>query len=148
MLRDLFHQSVHQLACAHYTPEQLAAWAPPRYEHDKWSARIAANLPFVAVIDGQAAGFADLQPGGYIDHFFVSPRFARQGVATALMAHLLALARQRGTPSLFAHVSLSAEQLFANSGFTVERRNQVDIAGVVLHNALMRLVLEPGPPQA
>ena len=148
MLREVFHQSVHQLACEHYTAEQLAAWAPAQYDHDQWAARLAANRPFVAVVDGQAAGFADLQPSGYIDHFFVSPRFSRQGVATALMAHLLELAGMRAMSSLFANVSLSAEQFFAKSGFRVERRNQVDIGGIVLHNATMRLVLAAGTPQA
>ena len=41
--------------------------------------------PFVAEIEGQIVGYADLQEDGYIDHFFVSGSMARRGVGSALM---------------------------------------------------------------
>ncbi|MNV40877.1 putative N-acetyltransferase YafP [compost metagenome] len=105
-----------------------------------------ANQPFIAqAIDGGAiAGFADLQASGTIDMFFVAPAFARQGVARALMAHLHAQAAQRGITRLNAHVSLTAEPFFAAQGFAVEARQQVERAGVVLHNARMAKALVMG----
>jgi len=42
---------------------------------------------------------------------------------------------------LHAHVSLSAESFFAAQGFVVEARQQVERAGVVLHNARMAKAL-------
>lgn len=143
-LRAVFHASVHGLAAAHYRPEQLNAWAPQAHDAAQWAARMQANQPFVAWADppGAAgpsaiAGFADLQPTGYIDMFFVAPAFARRGVARALMAHIEAQAAQRGIARLHADVSLAAEPLFAASGFGVVARQQVERAGIVLHNARM-----------
>ncbi len=116
--------------------------------HDaaQWAERMRANQPFIAqAIDGGAiAGFADLQASGTIDMFFVAPAFAGQGVARALMAHLHAQAAQRGITHLHAHVSLTAEPFFAAQGFVVEARQQVERAGVVLHNARMAKALVVG----
>lgn len=137
-LRAVVHASVHGLACHCYTPEQRAAWAPAEHDAAQWAARMQANQPFVAEADGGAiAGFADLQPGGNIDMFFVAPAFARQGVGHALMAHIHAQAAQQGLARLWADVSLAAEPFFAARGFAVETRQTVERAGVVLHNARM-----------
>ncbi len=141
-LRALFHAAVHTRARSEYTPEQCDAWAPVSYDVAAWLARLQANRPFIAqgpAGDGVAtiAGFSDLQPTGYIDHFFVAPAHAGQGVARALMAHIHAQAALRGIPRLWADVSLTAEPFFAKSGFAVEARQQVERFGVVLSNARM-----------
>lgn len=97
-----------------------------------------AIAPLVAEIEGEPAGFADLQTDGYIDMFFVSPRHARRGVGTALMRRLLDAAREAALASIYSNVSLTAEPFFAGHGFTVERRNEVAVRGAVLRNATMR----------
>lgn len=137
-LRAVFHAAVHGLTAHHYKAEQRAAWAPAEYDTTQWAQRMQDNQPFIAeAADGVVAGFADLQPNGYIDMFFVAPAFAGQGVARALMAHVHAQAAQRGLARLWAHVSLTAEPFFAAQGFAVEERQAVERAGVVLHNARM-----------
>lgn len=142
-LRAVFHASVHGLACRDYTPEQLAAWAPQHHDAAQWAERMRANQPFIAQAlgSGAIAGFADLLPNGTIDMFFVAPAFAGRGVARALMAHIHTQAQQRGIAQLHAHVSLTAEPFFAAQGFVVEARQQVERAGVVLHNARMAKAL-------
>jgi putative acetyltransferase len=147
-LRAVFHASVHGLAAAHYRPDQLNAWAPLAHDTAQWAARMQANQPFVAWADDASApgtaaiaGFADLQPTGYIDMFFVAPAFARRGVARALMAHIEAQAAQRGIAQLHADVSLAAEPFFAASGFAVMARQQPEREGIVLHNARMAKAL-------
>lgn len=142
-LRALFHASVHGLASPHYSPAQLAAWAPLQHDTAQWAQRLQANQPFVAqAVDGGAlAGFADLQATGYIDHFFVAPAFARQGVARLLMSHIHAQAAARGITQLHADVSLTAEPFFAATGFVVHQRQEVVRAGAVLRNARMAKTL-------
>jgi putative acetyltransferase len=140
-LRALFHAAVHGLTGANYSLGQREAWAPQAYDEALWSARLQSNQPFVAdmEVDGglEIAGFSDLQPTGYIDHFFVAPAHAGQGVARAMMAHIQTLAAARGMARLWADVSLTAEPFFARNGFVVEERQQVQRQGVVLANARM-----------
>ncbi len=143
-LRDVFLSSVHQLARGDYTDEQINAWAPVTYDSKKWHEKIATMRPFVAVVGSRVAGYADLQPSGHIDHFFVSGEFARRGVGSALMRHLHAVAEERGLSELSADVSLAAERFFVRHGFAVNIRQSVSVMGVALSNARMVKVLLPG----
>lgn len=136
-LRAVFHSSVHQRARQHYTAAQLQAWAPAEYDAAQWAERLRANRPFVAEVQGCIAGFADLQPSGTIDHFFVAGDYAGRGVGRALMARIHQAAEQAAMPRLWAHVSLCAEPFFSRSGFAVEARQQVEVRGVLLANARM-----------
>lgn len=135
--------SVHQLGAGYYTREQLNAWAPAAYDRGKWQEKIAIIRPYVAVVDGRIAGYADLQASGYIDHFFVSGAWARRGVGSALMRHIHEVAHARGLPELSAQVSLSAEAFFARHGFAVRMRQSVPVLGVALDNAQMAKKLRP-----
>jgi putative acetyltransferase len=142
-LRDVFFASVHVLASRNYSPAQLAAWAPLAYDAAAWAARLEANQPFVAEIGGRPVGFADVQPSGYIDQFFVNGAHAGLGVGQALMAHIFEEATRRGITSLSAQVSLRAEPFFTRHGFELEARQVVERQGVLLRNARMRRVLPP-----
>lgn len=139
-LRAIFRSSVRGLASRHYTAQQIEAWAPSD-ESDalraQWQQRIASNRPWVVELQGRLAAFADLQPSGYIDHFFVAAEFAGQGVGKALMDHLEALARSQGIARLFAHVSLTAQPFFGRCGFEIEQLQRPVIRGVELDNAVM-----------
>lgn len=143
-LRIVFHSSVHQLARQHYSAEQLQAWAPADYDADQWAERLFANRPWVAEVDGCIAGFADLQPSGYIDQFFVAGAYAGRGVGRALMAQIHQAAQQAGMARLWADVSLCAEPFFSRSGFVVEARQQVQVRGVLLANTRMAKALAGG----
>lgn len=139
-LLALFEQSIRQLASRDYSAEQIEAWVPSEPDQSfvaNWTQRIQSNRPFVIECDFELAGFADLQPSGLIDQFFISPTYARQGLASKLMRHLLAEADSLGIARVFAHVSLTAQPLFARHGFVVEQAQQVMRNGVMLRNALM-----------
>lgn len=146
-LRTLFHGAVHQLAQPFYSAEQLQAWAPDTCDAAAWERKIAALAPWVAHLGPTLAGYADLQADGLIDHFFVAPACARQGVGSALLRHLVQQAQARGIAQLHADVSLAAEGLFARHGFAVQRRQQAVVRGVALANARMVFDLSsPGTP--
>lgn len=136
-LRDVFTSSIHGLGGGSYTDEQLGAWAPAAYDERKWADRMLARRPFVAMVEGQVAGYADLQDSGHIDHFFVAAGFAGRGVGSRLMDHIQQGAAERGIPRLSADVSLAAESFFARHGFSVVRRQTAVVGGVALDNALM-----------
>lgn len=140
-LHAIFHSAVHGLARQDYTAEQLCAWAPDDFDAALWRQRMRANHTLVAEVDGHPAAFADLQPNGYIDMFFVAPPYARRGIGSALLRHILDAATQRGIDELHSDVSLTAQPFFARHGFMLEARNEVTVRGAVLENATMRKLL-------
>jgi putative acetyltransferase len=93
--------------------------------------------PLVAEADGRVVGYADLQANGYIDHFFVSGKYARRGVGRLLMESLHARAAESGLARLFSDVSVTAEPFFESFGFSVVERKDVVIGRVSLPNARM-----------
>lgn len=137
-LLAVFRSAVHHTAARDYDDAQRAAWAPADMDRASWAERLQRNRPFVALWQGEAAGFADLQADGLIDQFFVAHSHGGRGIGQALMDHLLDLARTRGLAELRADVSLTAEGFFARNGFGVEERRQPMRRGVALRNAAMR----------
>jgi putative acetyltransferase len=137
-LREIFFSSIHQLTAGEYDEAQRNAWAPATFDEQAWSTRIAAMSPFVALVDGSIAGYADVQNNGYIDHFFVSPKFATQGVGNALMRRIEIEAAALNLGELFSDVSDTAQPFFAKHGFVVTRENRFELRGVSMTNATMR----------
>jgi putative acetyltransferase len=141
-LRAVFYLSVHGVARRNYSPLQLDAWAPQIFDADQWIARIRKNNPFVAEVGGRTVGFADLQDDGLIDHFFVEANYCGMGVGSALMNHLHLNARERGIGNMRAEVSLTAQPFFERYDFIVVRRQQLEVRGVKLDNAVMAKALQ------
>ena len=112
----IFLRAVRETARAHYSPEQIAAWAADSGELDSWAAARAAAHTQLAIIEGHVAGFTDMDDHGYIDMLFVDPDFGRHGVASALLASVVALARQRGLPALTTFASLTSRPVFEGMG--------------------------------
>ena len=137
-LRRVFHSSVHALARGEYDEAQRRAWAPDEHDEAQWAQVMDRLQPFVLEVDGAVVAYADLQPDGYIDHFFVAGDSGGRGIGSRLMAHLLQQAAARGIGMLYAHVSLTAQPLFARAGFVLEAERQVVSRGVEMRNALMR----------
>jgi len=137
-LLAVFRSSVRQIAAADYTPEQLNAWAPEKLDREVWKNRITANRPFVAELDGRIVGFADVQPTGSVDTFFVAGDAPRRGIGRALMERIFLEAAEQGIVELTSHVSLTAQPFFAKFGFEVVEHRLRELRGQVLPYALMR----------
>ena len=145
-LREVFVSAIREVAIRDYTPLQVDAWAPREVDHAAWALRMQGLQPFVAELDDRIAGYADLQPDGCIDHFYVAAWAGGQGVGGALMRQLLARAAELGLSALHSHVSLTAQPFFARFGFVVTEHRVVDVRGVEMRNAAMTKPLREQAP--
>jgi putative acetyltransferase len=136
-LWNIFYSAIHQLAAEDYSPQQLAAWAPQQIDLEKWATRMRGISPFIAQVNSKPVGYADVQPNGYIDHFFVSPTVARRGVGTSLMRHIHQQANALQLTRLFSDVSITARPFFEHFDFAVEKTQSVSINGIALTNYRM-----------
>lgn len=140
-LFEVFYSSVHLLACRDYTAAQIQAWAPDDIDQGLWAQHMQGLQPFVVEDGAKIVGYADLQSNGYIDHFFVSGQYARCGIGSLLMRHILDEAALHGLEQLTSQVSRSAEPFFLRFGFQIVERREPVLRGVTLPNALMRKLL-------
>jgi putative acetyltransferase len=140
-LYAVHHGAVHRVASRDYTPEQLSAWAPTEPDREAWTIRMRSLQPFVAEVGGVIAGYADVQPTGYIDHFYVSADFPRQGVGRLLMQRIHEEAARLGIAELRADVSRTAQPFFVRLGFEIVEQRFPLRQGVTIPNALMSKTL-------
>ncbi|WJL96503.1 GNAT family N-acetyltransferase [Microbacterium sp. ET2] len=144
---EVFLDAVTVTAAADYSPEQIAAWARPEERTvAEWDAGRRSRSTYVALVDGEVAGFSDVDPSGYVDMMFVASRFAGRGVATALLAAMEEKARALGATRVSADVSITARRFFARRGFIVHAEQHPVRAGVELINFRMVKTLRGSPP--
>lgn len=134
----VYFTAIHEVASRDYSREQVAAWAPADFDMDLWANLVQNIRPFVVELANEIVGYADVQPDGYVDHFFVSGCHSRQGIGTRLMTRIHEEARSLGLTELTSNVSKTAEPFFALHGFHVVERRFPVRRGVTLQNALMR----------
>lgn len=120
----LFHETVHQVNAADYTPAQCQAWSPKIKPDTYWKRRFRKHQAFVAVDGDSVVGFAELDAEGYIDAFFVHRSMQRKGVGRQLMLALFQASRAKGLTRLSADVSITAEPFFRAMGFQLIRRTK------------------------
>lgn len=96
--------------------------------------------PFIAELNGQIVGFADLQQDGYIDHFFCHAGYQGIGVGRALMEHIFSTGRINGVSRYYSAVSLTARPFYERYGFRVVNEQQMEVNGLLLTNFVMEKV--------
>lgn len=134
---ETFRRSVHELAAADYTPEELAAWAPEEADHGAWERRMDDSQGWIFEINGRLGGFITTDAPGHIDLLYVHPDYKRMGVASALLDLLVADAGSRGIATLAVEASRTAKPFFEQAGFTVLRAETVSRNGVTLERFVM-----------
>lgn len=136
-LFDVYFTAIHLVASHDYTPEQVQAWAPRDLDVDLWAGKMREINPFVADLNGEIVGYADVQSNGYIDHFFVSGKHPRRGIGSLLMKKILSEAASLSIPLLTSNVSRTAQPFFQRFGFVILEKRNPEIRGIVVPNAMM-----------
>jgi putative acetyltransferase len=141
----VFLDAVTVTAAGDYSPAQIAAWsAPEQRDLAQWDLSRSELGTVVAVLDGEIAGFSDVDSTGYIHMLFVAARFGRRGVACSLLADVERRALDRATGSLSTNASITARPFFERFGFVVLAEQYPVTRGVRLTNYRMEKRLD-GP---
>ena len=138
-LTDVFYNSVHAINTSIYSIEQKHSWAPLPIDYGKWENRFNVKKPYILTVNGEVAGFIELESDGHIDCAYVAPEFERKGVATMLLKHVIFVAKEMGLKELFVEASVVAKPLFEKLGFKVQNKNKVIRNDIILINYSMRL---------
>ena len=116
-IRILFQTTIYRIAASDYNERQLALWAASADDQERFGRTLAQNHAFVAVEAGQIVGFADMTEDGYIDRVYTHADWQGRGIATALLDHLVGLARTLGLASVYLESSQTARTFYEQYGF-------------------------------
>ena len=134
---EIFTSAVHEIASQVYTPEQCLAWSAREVNYEHWRRRCELKRPFLGIVDGEVAGFLELDPDGHIDCAYVNPRFQRRGVVTELVQHAVTTCFDLGIPRVYVEASICAKPMFEKLGFETTSENVVRIRDIELLNYRM-----------
>ena len=136
-LWNLFYNTVQNVNIQDYDENQIAAWAPDDLDLNIAIQKYRDIDPFVVVKSGKIIAYADIQPDGYIDHFYCHYAFQGQGVGKVLFATLVKVARENGILDMYSNVSITARPFFEAMGFSVEKEQMLKIQDQKLKNFRM-----------
>jgi putative acetyltransferase len=114
---EVYFQATRESIARDYHPELIDRWAPRDQNMGRWTDRLAQKNPFVAIVEGEIVGMAELETDGFIDYFYVHPRWQGGGIGKALLAPLESEAAKSGINMLSANVSITAKTFFLSRGF-------------------------------
>ena len=134
-LWDVYFSSIRMVCSKDYSKEQIEAWAPESFDLNIFGEKMDNLNPFVAISNGKAVGYADLQEDGLIDHFFVHGNFQGKGIGGKLMEAILK--KGASLPRLYSNVSHTAKPLYLKYGFSIEKVKNEEVRGVYIENNLM-----------
>lgn len=133
--RYIFRRAIRGTASRYYDTRQVEAWARRGDEAPDWDTNRAGAHCFVALADGVAVGFTEIDDTGYLNMLFVAPEAGGRGVASMLLA--TALGAVPDAPEVTAHASRAAVGFFRAKGFEVRAECHPRIGTTELTNYLV-----------
>lgn len=146
-LFGVFEESVRETCAKDYSAVQIDAWIA-RATPARWLQLLSGDLHFIAAVNqtsGELAGFASINPDGYLHSMFVRPRYQKKGIASFMLHALEDWVMRFQASDIYSDVSITALPFFLSQGFSIEREQTVLVNGVKMSNFLMRkpLICQP-----
>ncbi|MBX7042775.1 MAG: GNAT family N-acetyltransferase [Ignavibacteria bacterium] len=137
-IRALYRDTIRNVNCRDYDPEQIEVWSSGGDDREKWLKRIDEQF-FIAAEDGYGIiGFASVTHDGYIDFMFTHKDHQGRGVASAMYEVLEQKALSLGLREVWAEVSITARPFFRSRGFEITELFEKEAGGVVFDDCIMR----------
>lgn len=133
----LHQASIRELASGAYSPAQIDSWSekPDGVEPYEVSIRDDTRHVVVAEWEDDLAGWGRLDLNdGEVSAVYTHPDFAREGVGSAILAHLEEVAREKGMDRVHLWASLNAVPFYESAGF--------EAMGETLHETTGGVVIE------
>jgi ribosomal protein S18 acetylase RimI-like enzyme len=138
-IAEIFTRAIHEVASSCYTPAQCLAWSDRKPNPAHWEQRCETKRPLVYVVNGDIAGFLEVDPDGHLDCLYVHPSHGRRGIATELVRHAVDACFAKGLSRVYVEASHCARPLFEKLGFATLHENRVRIGDQELVNYSMEL---------
>lgn len=140
-LLKLFYDTVRTVNKKDYNNKQLFVWAPDNYieeKYDIWQKYLSENFTIIAEINGEIAGFGDIEKTGYLNRLFIHKDYQHMGIASAIVKELEEYAEKICICTIITEASITAKPFFEKLGYTLIKEQQVERKGIFLTNYVMK----------
>ena len=142
---DVVHRlqvdAIRHGAAAHYDDDALEAWIGA-FNREAFAENVERREVWIAEEAGRTLGYASLDPATFeVDSIYVAPEAAGRGVGSALMEHILDVAREHRLENVWLDASLNAVPFYERMGFVATGDGSRTRGGVTIRCTRMaRLV--------
>lgn len=116
-LRQLCQETTRLVNVNEYGKNLVEIWALRLKNRADWKERIKYKNPFVAEINGEIVGFAELTKKGNISAFYSHHLWQKKGVGSALLEAIVKEADDFNLKAIQVESSIAASKFFENRGF-------------------------------
>ena len=116
-LRQLCRDTTCLVNVNEYGKALVEKWASRLDNRIDWKERVKYKNPFVAEIDGEIVGFAELTRKGNISAFYSHRLWQNKGIGSALLETIVEEADSLGIKTIQVESSISASKFFISRGF-------------------------------
>ena len=138
----LFQKTVRQINSRDYSPEQIEAWINPQRTLESWKQSFQNKKALVAILNGQIAGFADMDDHGYLDRLYIDAMYQGCGAGQELVMAMENWAKTQHITTIETHASITAMPFFRHLGYQVVKKQTVTCQGVRMNHFIMTKTLK------
>lgn len=145
-LAGLYRAAVRATGPSAYSREQVEAWASYPEDLEVFRASLIEGLTIVCEMGGDPAAFGHMQHDGHVHLLYTHPRFARRGLAAALLQRFEDQARAWGCTALTTVASRISRPIFQRAGYALVETETAHRQGIAFERFQMRKALGPLDP--
>ena len=136
-IRFLYRDTIIAVNAKDYTDEQIKTWSETYVNVDSLLKKIADQYFLVAETEGEIVGFSSLEETGLLYFMYIHKGFQGKGVASKLLASILAKAKKLKLKEVSSHVSITARPFFEKKGFKKKGELVNKIKDIEFINSIM-----------
>lgn len=136
-MATIYFNTIRIINSKDYSAPKIEIWSGPAPDPEKWMRRLKNKRTYIACIGDEVVGFAEFEPDGHIDAFYVHHKYQGMGVASQLLKQIEAEAVKLKVLKLYLEASITALPFFRSRGFRVLEEQEVWRNGEVFLNYQM-----------
>ena len=140
-LKEVYFDSVSSIDENIYSKEHKFAWASQAWENTEFQKSLLEGIGSKLIFNNKIIGFATRYPENRLSLLYVRSDFKRKGFGTMILNTIERDALKSGINKLNTEASLISYRLLIKSKWEIERKEKVNIKGLIFERYRMFKIL-------
>ena len=140
-LKEVYFDSVISIDENIYSKEHKFAWACQAWENSEFEKSLLKGKGSKLIFNNKIIGFATRYPDNRLSLLYIRGKFKRKGFGSMILNSIERDALKSGINKLKTEASLISYQLLLNRKWEIERKEKVNIKGLIFERYRMFKIL-------
>ena len=140
-LKEVYFDSVSSIDENIYSKDHKFAWAAQAWENSEFQKSLLKGIGSKLIYDNKIIGFAMRYPANRLSLLYIRGNFKRKGFGTIILNTIERDALKSGIKKLNTEASLISYRLLLKRKWEIERKEKVNIKGLIFERYRMFKIL-------